>query len=316
MDLCRRPSPPHPHRPPAHAGRGADGDAPRRRRARRRLRLHAQGPADGADRDAVPRRRAARPHRRAAGPRCSATPTCTWRALIAATSCARGRVVRFRGDLQAELTSIARVAPRHGRPRRVPARRLPRPGRARRLPRRARGRGPQAGSARCSRGCSATTSCARRCAARPRTRAQHHAYLGGLLEHTVAVATLAVEACTLHQRLDQDLLLTAALVHDLGRIRELTLGAEIGLSDEGRLLGHVELGLRMVEQAAARPGSTRRAGSRSATACSAPRRRRAPGRRFALPEALALYRLNALDAGVKAAIEHGMGHDAPAPEGR
>ncbi|MGH2881747.1 MAG: OB-fold nucleic acid binding domain-containing protein, partial [Solirubrobacteraceae bacterium] len=51
----------------------------------------------------------------------------------------------------------------------------------------------------------------------PCTRAGHHAYLGGLLEHTVAVATLAVEVCQVHPRLNQDLLLTASIVHDLGR---------------------------------------------------------------------------------------------------
>ena len=48
----------------------------------------------------------------------------------------------------------------------------------------------------------------------PCTRAGHHAYLGGLLEHTVAVATLAFEICQIHPRLNQDLLLTAAIVHD------------------------------------------------------------------------------------------------------
>ena len=100
----------------------------------------------------------------------------------------------------------------------------------------------------------------------PATRAGHHAYLGGLLEHTVAVATLAVETCALHPRLDQDLLLCAALVHDLGRTRELTLGAEIAISDEGRMLGHVELGLRIIDEHAGRPGSTTRAGWRSRTA--------------------------------------------------
>src|SRR3954449_13520371 len=88
----------------------------------------------------------------------------------------------------------------------------------------------------------------------PCTRAGHHAYLGGLLEHTVAVGTLAIEACALHPRLNQDLLLTAAVVHDLGRTREFALGAEIGLTDEGRLLGHVEIGLRMVEARAAAAG--------------------------------------------------------------
>src|ERR671938_2010305 len=81
----------------------------------------------------------------------------------------------------------------------------------------------------------------------PCTRGGHHAYLGGLLEHTVAVGTLALEFAQLHPRLNPDLLLTAALVHDLGKTREYTYGAEIGLTEEGRLLGHVELGLRLID---------------------------------------------------------------------
>ena len=142
----------------------------------------------------------------------------------------------------------------------------------------------------------------------PCTRAGHHAYLGGLLEHTVAVATLAVEACTLHPRLDQDLLLCAALVHDLGRTREFTLGAEIGLTDEGRLLGHVEIGLRMLDERAAAAGLDN--AHRLALAhCVLTHHGAdaAPQRRFGSPEALALHRLNALDAGVKGALEHGLG---------
>ena len=87
----------------------------------------------------------------------------------------------------------------------------------------------------------------------PCTRAGHHAYLGGLLEHTVAVGTLALECAQLHPRLNPDLLLTAALVHDLGKTREFTYGAEIGLSEEGRLLGHVVLGQRMLDERARRP---------------------------------------------------------------
>src|SRR5436305_3641799 len=78
----------------------------------------------------------------------------------------------------------------------------------------------------------------------PCTRGGHHAYLGGLLEHTVAVGTLATEACILHPRLNSDLLLCAALVHDLGKTQEFSYGAEIGLTEAGRLLGHVELGVR------------------------------------------------------------------------
>ena len=141
----------------------------------------------------------------------------------------------------------------------------------------------------------------------PCTRNGHHAYLGGLLEHTVAVATLAVEACTLHPRLEQDLLLTAAIVHDLGKTREFALGAEIGLTDEGRLLGHVELGLRMLAQRAARSGldeARHLAVAHCVLTHHGPDA--APGRRFGSVEAVALYRLNAVDAAVKGALEHGL----------
>jgi 3'-5' exoribonuclease len=133
----------------------------------------------------------------------------------------------------------------------------------------------------------------------PCTRAGHHAYLGGLLEHTVAVATLALETCTLHPRLDQDLLITAALVHDLGKTREFTLGAEIGLTEEGRLLGHVELGLRILDERANLDEPRRLALAHCVLTHHG-------DRKPATPEALALYRLNALDATVKSALEHGM----------
>jgi 3'-5' exoribonuclease len=75
----------------------------------------------------------------------------------------------------------------------------------------------------------------------------HHAYAGGLLEHTVGVATLCRETAQLHQRLRADLLLAAALLHDLGRTRELGRGPAFRPTAEGRLLGHVHLGLRLIE---------------------------------------------------------------------
>ena len=75
----------------------------------------------------------------------------------------------------------------------------------------------------------------------------HHSYAGGLLEHTVGVATLCRETAQLHQRLRHDLLLAAALVHDAGRVRELGRGPAFRPTDEGRLLGHVHLGLRLIE---------------------------------------------------------------------
>jgi 3'-5' exoribonuclease len=138
-------------------------------------------------------------------------------------------------------------------------------------------------------------------------QSSHHAYLGGLLEHTVAVATLALELCTLHPRLDRDLLLSAAIVHDLGKTREFSYGAEIERSREGRLLGHVELGLRVIAEhvPAALHGERRLALEHCVILHHGPES--GSGQRFASPEALALHRLNALDAHVKGALEHGWG---------
>jgi 3'-5' exoribonuclease len=78
----------------------------------------------------------------------------------------------------------------------------------------------------------------------------HHGYAGGLLEHTVGVATLCRETAQLHPRLRADLLLAAALLHDMGRVRELGRGPAFRPTEEGRLLGHVHLGLRMIEERA------------------------------------------------------------------
>jgi 3'-5' exoribonuclease len=143
----------------------------------------------------------------------------------------------------------------------------------------------------------------------PCTRAGHHSYVGGLIEHTVAVGTLVGEVCQLHPRLDSDLLMAAALVHDVGKTREFSYGAEFGITEEGRLIGHLALGAEIVGSAAGGLPPERRAamlhcvlthhgadGGRSGQG----------GRGFGRPEALALYRLNALDAGVKGALEHGL----------
>jgi len=140
----------------------------------------------------------------------------------------------------------------------------------------------------------------------PCTRAGHHAYLGGLLEHTVAVAMLAHDLCQLHPRVNADLLLTAAITHDLGRTREFTYGAEIGLTEEGRLLGHLVIGEQILsERVTALDEQRRLALLHCVLSHHGPTS--APGGRFASVEALALYRLNALDASVKGAFEQGLG---------
>jgi 3'-5' exoribonuclease len=85
----------------------------------------------------------------------------------------------------------------------------------------------------------------------PATADGHHGYAGGLLEHTVGVATIAREITQLHPRLRSDLLLAAALVHDVGRTAELRPGPTFAPTAEGKLLGHVHLGLRLIEARAA-----------------------------------------------------------------
>jgi 3'-5' exoribonuclease len=139
----------------------------------------------------------------------------------------------------------------------------------------------------------------------PCTRGGHHAYLGGLLEHSVAVATLAQELVILHPRLNSDLLLTASLLHDIGKVREFTYGAEIATSEAGRLVGHINLGIEVISEKADGLDQEHRLAlehciltHHGAEAIG--------GRRFGSPEALALYRLNLLDSSVKAALEHGL----------
>ena len=85
----------------------------------------------------------------------------------------------------------------------------------------------------------------------PATPDGHHGYAGGLLEHTVGVATICRETAQLHPRLRPDLLLAAAILHDVGRTVELLPGPAFAPTAEGTLLGHVHLGLRLVEARAA-----------------------------------------------------------------
>ncbi|MDX6481928.1 MAG: 3-5 exoribonuclease [Gaiellaceae bacterium] len=82
----------------------------------------------------------------------------------------------------------------------------------------------------------------------PATPDGHHSYAGGLLEHTVGVATLCRELCQIHPRLRPDLLIAAALVHDVGRTRELGPPPVFAPTEQGKLLGHVHLGLRLLEE--------------------------------------------------------------------
>ena len=82
----------------------------------------------------------------------------------------------------------------------------------------------------------------------PAAKNMHHAYLGGLLEHTLSVVRLA-EAIAVHYKgIHKDLLIAGAILHDIGKVYEFSYDTCIDYSDEGRLLGHIAIGVQMVEE--------------------------------------------------------------------
>ncbi len=81
----------------------------------------------------------------------------------------------------------------------------------------------------------------------PASKSIHHSYLGGLLEHTLSLAQLVLKNAGHYSGLNQDLLLTGSILHDLGKIDELSYRRSLDYSDEGRLLGHIILGLERIE---------------------------------------------------------------------
>lgn len=82
----------------------------------------------------------------------------------------------------------------------------------------------------------------------PASKWLHHNYLGGLLEHTLSLAQLVVKNVSHYHGLNLDLLLTASILHDLGKVDELTYHRSFDYSDKGRLLGHIILGIEKVEE--------------------------------------------------------------------
>ncbi len=134
------------------------------------------------------------------------------------------------------------------------------------------------------------TELRRRLRALPAAPDGHHDYAGGLLEHTVGVATICRELCQLHPRLRADLVLAAALLHDVGRTVELEPGPGFRQTAEGRLLGHVHLGVRLIEERAADLDPAARAELLHAVASHH------DARATKTAEAAVLYHANQLDA--------------------
>ncbi len=74
----------------------------------------------------------------------------------------------------------------------------------------------------------------------------HHGFIGGLLEHTLSVTKLCAYFCTTYPALKKDLLLTAAICHDIGKTKELSTFPDNDYTDEGNLLGHIVMGTEMI----------------------------------------------------------------------
>ncbi len=147
----------------------------------------------------------------------------------------------------------------------------------------------------------------------PAAKGAHHAYVHGLLEHTVSLGQLAVQVAGHYPHLDRDLLLTGALLHDVGKVRELVLGPPLDYSDLGRLEGHVVLGVRMLDARLAKlKGFPERLASHLRHMIISHHGQEEFGspQKPKLPEAMALHLLDDLDAKtamIKAIVEAGSG---------
>lgn len=83
----------------------------------------------------------------------------------------------------------------------------------------------------------------------PAAKNMHHAYIGGLLEHTLAIVRLAIRVAEIYPSLDRSLLLSSAIMHDIGKIKEFSFAVPpFDYSDQGRLVGHMVLAIEMINE--------------------------------------------------------------------
>lgn len=82
----------------------------------------------------------------------------------------------------------------------------------------------------------------------PAAKGMHHVYLGGLLEHSLAVAKLVDSIMPMYAPLNRDLLIAGALLHDIGKIREMSYIRSFDYTDEGKLIGHITIGVEMIQE--------------------------------------------------------------------
>ncbi len=82
----------------------------------------------------------------------------------------------------------------------------------------------------------------------PAAKGMHHVFIGGLLEHSLAVAALACDIAERYAQVDRDLLIAGALMHDVGKTAELRYERSFDYTDEGKLVGHIVMGVEMIEE--------------------------------------------------------------------
>jgi 3'-5' exoribonuclease len=82
----------------------------------------------------------------------------------------------------------------------------------------------------------------------PAAKALHHAWLGGLLEHVVSLLGICDVAAQHYPEINRDLLLTGAILHDIGKLEELSWGTSFGYTLQGQLVGHITIGIGMIEK--------------------------------------------------------------------
>jgi len=82
----------------------------------------------------------------------------------------------------------------------------------------------------------------------PAGKAWHHAYIGGLLEHTLEIIRICELMCDIHPEINRDLLITGAILHDLGKIEELDFSTGFDYTDKGKLIGHIVIAANIIER--------------------------------------------------------------------
>ncbi|MBK7927540.1 MAG: HDIG domain-containing protein [Bryobacterales bacterium] len=99
----------------------------------------------------------------------------------------------------------------------------------------------------CSKPSSPTSPSPRAYKTAPAAKSIHHAWLGGLIEHVLSLCTLCKIVCPHYPHVDGDLVLTGAILHDIGKIEELSYDRGFGYTDIGQLIGHIQIGVALVD---------------------------------------------------------------------